>query len=94
MTESRDLFASIGYDEFYLSKVGVRREMRARGHGRTLVERFLAAGVDRGLHRFALDVSESNIGAVQLYESMGFHVSARSNMPAARITYLAMRMAM
>ena len=92
--ESRNLFASIGSDEFYLSKLAVRREMRKRGRGRALVERFLAAGVDRGLHRFALDVSESNISAVQLYESMGFHVSARSNMPAAGITYLAMRMAM
>jgi ribosomal protein S18 acetylase RimI-like enzyme len=92
MMESRDLFAPIGPAEFYLSKLGVRPDMRGQGHGRALLERFLGAGIDRGLRRFALDVSESNIGAVRLYESVGFHVSARSHLPSAGITYLDMRM--
>lgn len=92
MRQSRDLFASVEPDEFYLSKVGVRPDMRRQGHGRALVERFLAAGLDRGLRRFVLDVSESNVRAVRLYESMGFHVAARSPLPAAGITYLDMRL--
>jgi ribosomal protein S18 acetylase RimI-like enzyme len=92
MRQSRDLFACVEPDEFYLSKVGVRPDMRRRGHGRALVERFLAAGLHRGLRRFALDVSESNVRAVRLYESMGFHVAARSPLPAAGITYLDMRL--
>jgi ribosomal protein S18 acetylase RimI-like enzyme len=88
---SRDLFAAVEPDEFYLSKLGVRRTARGRGYGRVLVHEFLRVGAARGLRRFVLDVSEGNAAALQLYASTGFRVSTRSQVAEGGLAYLNMR---
>jgi ribosomal protein S18 acetylase RimI-like enzyme len=92
MQTSRNLFASVRPDEFYLSKVGVAREARGRGYGRLLVERFLAIGAAQGLDHFVLDVSEKNTAALGLYESLGFRVTAKACTEDGDLTYLTMRL--
>jgi ribosomal protein S18 acetylase RimI-like enzyme len=91
MQESRDLFASVQPEEFYLSKVGVRSDARGRGHGRTLVERFLLTGAADGLNHFVLDVNDGNVAALQLYRSMGFRVVREASVQGGHIKYLTMR---
>lgn len=91
MQASRDMFATVRPDEFYLSKVGVRSDARGRGYGRALVEEFLSIGMSRGYRKFVLDVSGENTGARFLYESLGFQVSEQSRVSTGAITYVTMR---
>lgn len=86
---SKDLFAPVGPDEFYLSKMGVLPAHRGKGLGRALTNAFLAAGRAAGFARFRLDVSADNEPAVRLYASSGFRVESGSE--AAGLRYLAMR---
>lgn len=73
------LQAPIDAGAYYLSRVGVSRQFRGRGLGRTLVEGFLEAGRSQGFRRFCLDVRPDNSAAVRLYESVGFRpVAAHS----------------
>jgi ribosomal protein S18 acetylase RimI-like enzyme len=90
--ESRDLFASVRPDEFYLSKIGVRADTRGCGHGRALVERFVSMGVERGLTRFVLDVNDENASALHLYRSMGFRIAGASSICGGCMRYVTMRL--
>lgn len=81
MATSRDLFAPVEPDEFYLSKLGVRSDSRLRGHGRFLLASFLESGHDRGWRRFRLDVNTANDAAIRIYRQQGFVFG-----PAARLT--------
>ncbi|WP_214365550.1 GNAT family N-acetyltransferase [Pseudonocardia sp. H11422] len=92
MRESRHLFATVEPDEFYLSKLGVRSDVRGLGYGRILADRFLTIGLVRGIRRFVLDVSASNIQALRLYESLGFQVAAKSHLQTGEMTYLTMQL--
>ncbi|HXV94447.1 MAG TPA: GNAT family N-acetyltransferase [Pseudonocardia sp.] len=92
MQDARDLFAPVEPDAFYLSKIGVRPGERGHGHGRVLLDHFLAAGAATGTRLFALDVSEGNAGAIHLYESRGFRTVARSRLPGTDIAYVSMRL--
>jgi ribosomal protein S18 acetylase RimI-like enzyme len=89
---SRNLFASVQSDEFYLSKLGVQQKARRLGYGRILVERFLSMGTAQGLDSFVLDVSADNAAAIGLYSSLGFQVTAQACTEAGDLTYLTMRL--
>jgi ribosomal protein S18 acetylase RimI-like enzyme len=89
---SRNLFASVRSNEFYLSKVAVQQKARRLGHGRILVERFLSMGTAQGLDSFVLDVSADNAAAIGLYSSLGFQVTAQACTEAGDLTYLTMRL--
>jgi ribosomal protein S18 acetylase RimI-like enzyme len=91
MQASRDMFATVRPDEFYLSKVGVRCDARGLGHGRALVKEFLSTGISRGHRSFVLDVSAENTEACRLYESMGFQLSEKRRVQAGAMTYVTMR---
>jgi RimJ/RimL family protein N-acetyltransferase len=52
--------------------LGVRRHVWRQGLGRALVCTLLDWADVRGIVRTALEVVETNIGAVRLYESLGF----------------------
>jgi RimJ/RimL family protein N-acetyltransferase len=57
--------------------LGVARDFWRRGLGRALVRTLLDWADSRGLVRIALEVVETNIGAVRLYESLGFEHEGR-----------------
>jgi ribosomal protein S18 acetylase RimI-like enzyme len=92
MQESRDLFASVRADEFYLSKLGVRTDARGCGHARALVERFVSMGAARGLSHFVLDVGDGNVPALSLYRSMGFRIARTSGVCGGSMRYVSMRL--
>jgi len=62
-----------GAGEAHLLNVCIREEFRCRGFGRALMEHVLQAAADAGSKVVFLEVRPANIGAIRLYESMGFH---------------------
>jgi ribosomal protein S18 acetylase RimI-like enzyme len=58
--------------EYFLSKMGVRRDFRGQRLGHALLAEFLATGRAAGYRRFRLDVSADNVAAVSVYHRAGF----------------------
>lgn len=59
-------------DEGELQRIAVFSEYRRQGIGRRLMEAMLTAAREKGASSVALEVRESNRGAIQLYEEYGF----------------------
>lgn len=59
-------------DEGHITSLTVRRDYRGYGYGREQLLHLLAAGEERGVRTFTLEVRESNERARKLYDSMGF----------------------
>jgi RimJ/RimL family protein N-acetyltransferase len=57
--------------------LGVRRDCWRQGLGRALVQTLLDWADSRGIVRIALEVVETNLGAIRLYESLGFQHEGR-----------------
>ena len=84
------VFPPVGADEYFLSSIGVRADCRRRGHGKRLVEAYLAQGRAAGYRRFRLNVQAENRPAVHLYESFGFEVTSEPMAAQGRMKYWAM----
>lgn len=63
----------IDSDEIWVDKLAVRRDHRQRGIARTLLQVAFQRGFDRGYPATALS-TDSNTGALTLYEKVGMHV--------------------
>jgi ribosomal protein S18 acetylase RimI-like enzyme len=87
---SRELFAPVDDDEFYISRVALSRHCRGRGLGRAMVQRAIEAQAERGVTRFRLDVSCDNAAAIRAYEAVGLREVRRARAPAAGLEYCAM----
>ena len=83
----KELFAPVGHDDFYLSKIGVLRGLRGRHHGTQLLERYLADGRMHGFRRFRLDVSADNEPALRFYRGFGFEIVNESASAASGLAY-------
>ena len=59
-------------DEGQITNVATSAQYRRRGYARAIVEGLLAYARERGLCVVSLEVRESNIAAIALYESLGF----------------------
>ena len=57
--------------------LGVRRDSWRQGLGRALVKTLIDWADTRGIVRVALEVVETNVGAIRLYESLGFEHEGR-----------------
>ncbi len=66
------LFALSLPPEGELLRIAVRKEARKRGIGQALMERFLYKCRETGLSVLFLEVRESNLPAIRLYEKNGF----------------------
>ena len=85
----RDLFAPVAPDDLYLSRMGVAPAWRGRGHGKAILEDFLALGAAENVTRLRLDVRAD--GAIRaLYERVGFLVMEERRSEEAGVAYLAM----
>jgi [ribosomal protein S18]-alanine N-acetyltransferase len=62
----------IAADEAEILTLAVAPGWRRRGAGRRLVEKALAAAAARGARAIYLEVAETNRGALELYERLGF----------------------
>ncbi|MCD4549816.1 ribosomal protein S18-alanine N-acetyltransferase [Schaalia sp. lx-260] len=62
---------SIGIDADVMT-IGVREQFRGTGVGHALMSDVLAVALDEGAQRIFLEVRESNVGAIHMYERHGF----------------------
>jgi ribosomal protein S18 acetylase RimI-like enzyme/acyl carrier protein len=90
LREGQGLFAPVGHEDFYLSKIGVIGDLRGRGHGRAMMDQFFALGLEHSFRRFRVDVWAGNEGAIRFYRGFGFELIAESTSAGAEMTYLAM----
>lgn len=63
----------ISYETADVTDIAVDVNMRKKGIGKLLMEALFNKGNLKGVQRFALEVRQSNIAAISLYESCGFH---------------------
>ena len=87
---ARELFRVPDPGEFYLSKMGVHPSVRGRGHGRLVLDSFLARGRDLGAEVFSLDVAAGNERARRLYEDVGFYAVAEGVIRGSAVEYVSM----
>lgn len=66
-----------------VSELGVRKDARGKGLGRSLLTASMNALVDLGYDRLALYVTVGNDPAIKLYEDMGFRQAGARNVSAA-----------
>lgn len=59
-------------DEGQITNVAVHPEYRRRGIARTMLKELLRQGRAQGLSAFTLEVRAGNVGAIKLYDSLGF----------------------
>jgi len=60
------------FDEGYITNVAVSPELRRLGIGKALVCSLNRLGEEMGLAFWTLEVRESNVAAISLYEGIGF----------------------
>ncbi len=66
--------------EGQINNVAVKKEFRGKGIGFSLVKFLLEEGYKQGLEAFTLEVRESNLFAIHVYEKAGFeNVGIRKN---------------
>jgi len=63
-------------DELHVNNLAVRPECRGMGAGRALLEFVIGDAVSLGARRATLEVRQSNLIALKLYERLGFSVVA------------------
>ncbi|WP_207649463.1 ribosomal protein S18-alanine N-acetyltransferase [Anaeromicropila populeti] len=59
-------------DEGQITNVAVKPEARCKGIGTEMLKELIRIGRDEGLLQFTLEVRESNMQAIRLYEKLGF----------------------
>jgi ribosomal-protein-alanine N-acetyltransferase len=64
-------------NEYLIANVAVSKDCRRKGLGTRLLERALELGEARGTNFAILDVRETNGGAIQLYQSLGFRFAQK-----------------
>jgi len=66
-------------EDCWLEDLFVRSEARRRGVARALVQHALERARERGCRRVELDTTEDNLGAIALYESVGFSMTSKGS---------------
>ncbi|NVK27955.1 ribosomal-protein-alanine N-acetyltransferase [Marinomonas sp. CT5] len=74
------LTASVVLDQSELELIVIDSSVRRQGLARQLMIAWLNASKQQGVNELLLEVRESNVGAIALYESLGFtQVGCRKN---------------
>ena len=63
--------------EGQVTNVAVHPDFRRRGMGRMLTEALCREARERALEQISLEVRESNLSAIALYQSLGFYEAGR-----------------
>jgi len=70
--------------EFEVAKMAVTESMRRSGIGRQLLEKAITEARALGAHRLYLETNKTLVGAIRLYESVGFrHLPSERVIPSA-----------
>ena len=64
-------------DEGEITNIACHPDARRQGLGEAITSALLSFGKERGITRFSLEVRESNIAAISLYEKLGFTVAGK-----------------
>lgn len=64
------------YDELHINTLAVDMELRRKGLATVLMRHLMAEAVREGAQKALLEVRRSNVAALQLYERLGFTVTA------------------
>lgn len=64
------------FDELHINTIAVAPAFRRRGLATALLQHIFGDAAARGVHRATLEVRASNSAAIQLYERLGFRVTA------------------
>lgn len=59
-------------DEFMITNIGVKKELQKQGLGELLLRYIIGLKGETGVIYFYLEVRESNLPAIRLYERLGF----------------------
>lgn len=59
-------------DEADITNVAIKEKYRRLGAGRSLLKVLIKEGEKRGVTAFTLEVRESNVAALKLYQTLGF----------------------
>ncbi len=62
-------------DEGQITNIATARNARRRGVAKCLLTQLLASADDRGIRAFSLEVRDSNVPAISLYEKLGFQLA-------------------
>ncbi len=82
----------VAADDCWLEDLYVAETARRRGLGRALVLAALERGRERGARRIELDTNEENLGALALYESLGFSPRSKGWGGTGRNLFLGQRL--
>ena len=63
------------FDEIHINNLALRPQHRGRGYGTALLEHVLTEAGRLGARRATLEVRSGNVGALRLYERLGFYVA-------------------
>lgn len=63
------------FDEIHINNVAMRPRFRGQGMGTALMHHVLETAPSLGAQRATLEVRSSNVGAIKLYERLGFRVA-------------------
>jgi ribosomal protein S18 acetylase RimI-like enzyme len=76
LTEQQDFFT--GRMKGFITTIAVVAAYRGRGFGELLMRHAIDEARSRGYAHVALGVDAANVGAIGLYEKLGFHTTRRS----------------
>ena len=66
-------------DEAHITNICTHPNFRRRGIASMLLSKLMSIAASKGADRMTLEVRVSNVAAMKLYESMGFHVCGKRN---------------
>ena len=64
-------------DEAHITTVAISAASRRKGLGKRLMDRLLTQAVEEGMTCSTLEVRASNAAAIQMYERMGYQITAK-----------------
>ncbi len=65
------------WDEMHILNVAVRKKFQGKGIGSLLLKKAIQYAIKKGLEWIGLEVRETNIKAIRLYEKFGFQKQGR-----------------
>ena len=70
----RLVLSKVNNDDLYIGEIAINPENRGQGLGKLVINKIIKYAKNEGYKRVVLDADFRNLGALKLYESLGFSV--------------------